>query len=240
MENNETDGHGESTVNIVKIKKPDLIDGILENFLHSRKDITVLLFPFTQTFKSYLLAIKNKFLIIDTLMPFYGNKLVSKSEYIKIDIDSEKFNGERYFFTKFNDETIEGDEHNFIVHKPVEIYLKEKRKILRISTNGKNIAMVKLFYNEKTYLFPIEDLSWNSISFSSDIFIHPGSVLRAISIHLPEKSIETDLKVVHSTQIHEKFRIGCEIIDITDSNRDKLISFILSVERENIKKGVPF
>jgi hypothetical protein len=75
-------------------------------------------------------------------MPFYGNKILPKTEYIKINAQSGNHGTDKYFLSKYKDEIISGEENNFLIYKPNEIVIVEKRSVLRVSTNKYNTAFI--------------------------------------------------------------------------------------------------
>ena len=231
-------GKGEDfTVNTIRIKKNEIIEQIIDNMLISKNELGVTLFPYNQFFKSYLLEIKPKYLVIDNLMPFYGNKLVHKAEYLKINVESDKQNTDKYFLSKYKDEIISGEDHNFLIYKPYEIVIAEKRNVLRVSTNNSNMAYILSSYEDKDFFYTVYDLSWNSISFNADISMKPEAILKNTVIKFSGKAIHADLKIIHSTYIDGQYRMGCQILKISDNDRDSLINFILGIERQNINSN---
>lgn len=230
--------YSDSAVNDVRIKNAEAIEQIINNILISKKELGITLYPSKGYFKSYLLEIKPKFLLIDSLMPFYGNKIISKSEFIKVGVGSGNNNIERYFLTKFKEEIINGEEINFLIFKPIEVVLIEKRIALRVSTSQSNMAFINFSHNGQNYFMPVYDLSWNGISFNSEFKIETGYVIKHALIKLSEKSINADLKIAHSTHLSGQYRVGCMIINISDNDRDKLINFILTIERQDINSNL--
>ncbi|MHB1660721.1 MAG: PilZ domain-containing protein [bacterium] len=226
------------TKNIIKIKKNELIEQIINDILISKNELGITLFPYDQFFKSYLIEIKPKYLVIDSLMPFYGNKLVHKAEYLKIHIESSKNNIDKYFLTKYKDEMVSGEDYNFLIYKPVEIILIDKRNVLRVLTNISHMAYIYSSYEKTDFVYPLHDLSWSGISFNSDKSMEPNSELKKTLIKFSNKTIRLDLIVVHSTYMYGKYRIGCKISEISDNDRDSLINFILEIERQNINSNL--
>ncbi len=231
MDANEDDS---STINTIKIKKTEVIDSIIDDVFVKKNELGITLFPYNQFFKTYLIEIKPKYLVIDSLMPFYGNKLVHKTDYLKINIMSDKQSVDKHFLTKYKEEIFSGGDYNFFVYKPLEIVLTEKRKVLRVATNASNTAYIYSSYKKIDFSYSLRDLSWNGISFDADIDMKPDSILKNALIKLSGRITNMDLKIVHSTYLKGKYRIGCEILKISDKDRDILINFIHTIERQNI------
>ena len=223
-----------STINTIKIKKTEVIANIIDDILTKKNELGITLFPYNQFFKTYLLEIKPKYLVLDGLMPFYGNKLVRKTDYLKINIMPDKQSVDNHFLTKYIDETVSEENYNFFVYKPLEIVLIEKRKALRVVTNASNIAYIYSSYKKIDFSYPIHDLSWNGISFDADFAIEPESVLKNTLIKLSGRVTNMDLRITHSSYVKGKYRIGCEILKISDKDRDILVNFIHTIERQNI------
>ncbi len=240
MDENEqkTDNTSNSTVNTIRIKKNKIIEQIIDNILTSKRELGVTLFPYNQFFKSYMIEIKHKYLVIDSLIPFYGNKILPKTEYIKINAESNKHEIDRHFLTKYKDEIILGEEHNFLVYKPEEIVLIEKRSVLRVSTNDSDMAYVYILYKNNNLFCIIRDLSWNSISFTSEIPIETYYPLKNAMVKFFNKTIRMDLRVIHSTYAGGKYQTGCSITKISDNDRDLLINFMLGIERKDIRSNL--
>ena len=227
------------TVSTIRIKKNEIIDRIISNILASKIELGITVFPYNQFFKSYLIEIKPKYLVIDSLMPFYGNKILPKTEYIKINAGSGNHETDKYFLSKYKDEIISGEENNFLIYKPDEIVIVEKRNVLRVSTNKYNEAFIFGSYKNSDFFYPVYDLSWNSISFNAEITMEPGTILKNVMVKFLDKDVHMDLKIIHSTHIDSngKFRAGCRIDRISDKDRDSLINFILGIERQNINSN---
>ncbi len=230
---------GENVVSDIRVKDRKIIDTIIYNIFISKKELAVTLYPSEGYFKSYLLEVKPNFLLIDSLMPFYGNKVIVKSEFIKMEVATDDNSVERYFFTKY-EKKIDGDENdlNFLVLKPIEIVLIEKRAVLRVSTNQSNTAFISFSYNSQNYFMPIHDISWNNISFTAEFKIEVGHIIKKAIIKLSKKFVKTNIRVIHSTHMAGKYRIGCLITNISDNDRDKLINFMLTIERQNLSSGI--
>ena len=235
----ETDSNGDINVNIIRIKKDEIIDQIIHNALTSNIELGITVFPQDQFFKTYFIETKSKYLIIDSLMPFYGNKILPKTEHLKIDIKTNNQITDKYFISKYKEEITSGDESNFLIYKPKEIVIVEKRSVLRVSTDEYNAAFIVGKYQSNDFFYPLYDLSWNGISFNSDVKMEPGTLLKNAIVKFLDKIIHTDLKIIHSTYINNdgKFRIGCYINNISEKDRDTLINFILGIERQNIKNA---
>lgn len=236
MKNGES---GENIVSDVRVKDRKIIEHIIENIFISKKELGVTIYPSEGYFKSYLLEIKPDFLLIDSLMPFYGNKIISKSEFIKVEVATIDNSIERYFFTKY-EKKIADDENdlNFLVVKPIEIVLIEKRAVLRVSTNQSNTAFISFSYNSQNYYMPVHDISWNNISFNSEVEIKVGHVIKKATIKFSKKQANANLRVIHSTYMEGQYRIGCTITDISNNDRDKLINFMLGIERQNLSSNL--
>ncbi|MHB8232166.1 MAG: flagellar brake protein [bacterium] len=233
----ETGSGTDSTVNTIRIKKNEIIEQIINNMLTSKMELGITVFPQNQFFKSYLIEIKPKYLVIDSLMPFYGNKIMPKTEYLKINASSKQ-EIDKYFLSKYKDEIISGEENNFLIYKPDEIVIIEKRNALRVSTNGLNMAYIYGSYKKNDFFYTLHDLSWNSISFNADASMEPGAILKNAIVKFSDKIIHIDSNVIHSTYIDGKYRIGCQILKISDNDRDLLINFILGIERQNINSNL--
>jgi len=210
-----TDNGADSTVITIRIKKNEIIDRILNNILTEKTELGITVFPHNQFFKSYLIEIKPKYLVIDSLMPFYGNKVLPKTEYIKISTESGNKVYYKYFLSKYKDEIISGKEINFSIYKPDEIVIVEKRSVLRVrvSTNKYNAALIFGSYGNSDFFYPVYDLSWNGISFNADKTMEPGLILKNVTVKFLDKTVHMDLKIIHSTHnVNDaKFRIGCLI-----------------------------
>jgi c-di-GMP-binding flagellar brake protein YcgR len=232
----ETDSGIDINVNIIRIKKNEIIDQIIHNALTSNIELGITVFPQGQFFKSYFIETKSKYLIIDSLMPFYGNKILPKTEHLKINMKANNQIADKYFVSKYKDEITSGDESNFLIYKPQEIVIVEKRSVLRVSTDKYNAAFIIGKYQNNDFFYPLYDLSWNGISFNSDVKMEQGN---NTIVKFLDKIIHMDLKIIHSTYINNdgKFRIGCYINNISEKDRDILINFILSIERQNIKNA---
>ena len=235
-----TDNGADFTVNTIRIKKDEIIDQLINKILTSKMELGITVFPYNQFFKSYLIEIKPKYLVIDSLMPFYGNKILPKTEYIKINAQSGNHGTDKYFLSKYKDEIISGEENNFLIYKPDEIVIVEKRSVLRVSTNKYNTAFIFGSYKNSDFFYPIYDLSWNSISFNASITMEPGLILKNTMVKFLDKAVHMDLKIIHSTYNNNdgKFRVGCRIDKISDKDRDLLINFILGIERQNINSNL--
>ena len=235
-----TDNGTDSTINTIRIKKDEIIDRLINDILTSKIELGITVFPYNQFFKSYLIEIKPKYLVIDSLMPFYGNKILPKTEYIKINAESGNNGTDKYFLSKYKDEIISGEENNFLIYKPDEIVIVEKRSVLRVSTNKYNSAFIFASYGNSDFFYPVYDLSWNSISFNAEITMEPGLILKNTMVKFLDKAVHMDLKIIHSTYNNDdgKFRVGCRIDKISDKDRDLLINFILGVERQNINSNL--
>ncbi len=235
----ETDSGIDINVNIIRIKKNEIIDQIIHNALTSNIELGITVFPQGQFFKSYFIETKSKYLIIDSLMPFYGNKILPKTEHLKINMKANNQIADKYFVSKYKDEITSGDESNFLIYKPQEIVIVEKRSVLRVSTDKYNAAFIIGKYQNNDFFYPLYDLSWNGISFNSDVKMEQGTLLNNTIVKFLDKIIHMDLKIIHSTYINNdgKFRIGCYINNISEKDRDILINFILSIERQNIKNA---
>lgn len=234
----ETDNASNSAVNTIRIKKNKMIEQIMDNILASKGELGVTLFPYNQFFKSYLIEIKHKYLVIDSLIPFYGNKILPKTEYIKINAESNKHEIDRHFLTKYKDEIVLGEEHNFLIYKPEEIVLTEKRSVLRVLTNSSDMAYAYISYKDNDLFCIIRDLSWNSISFTSEIPIETYYPLKNVMVKFFDKAIRMDLRVIHSTYADGKYQTGCSITKISNNDRDLLINFMLGIERKNIRSNL--
>ncbi|MDA8401834.1 MAG: hypothetical protein M0Z86_02845 [Deltaproteobacteria bacterium] len=232
----ETDSGADFTVNTIRIKKNEIIDQIINNILVSKIELGITVFPYNQFFKSYLIEIKPKYLVIDSLMPFYGNKILPKTEYLKINAESGNHGTDKHFLSKYKDEIISGEENNFLIYKPDEIVIVEKRSILRVSTNKFNAAYIYSSYGNNDFFYPVYDLSWNSISFNAVKTMEKGLILKNVTVKFLDKAVNMDLKIIHSTYNSNDggFRIGCSIDKISDKDRDMIINFILGIERQNI------
>jgi c-di-GMP-binding flagellar brake protein YcgR len=171
-------------------------------------------------------------------MPFYGNKIMPKTEYLKINTESGRHDIDKYFLSKFKDEIISGEENNFLIYKPDEIVIVEKRSVLRVLANRTNMAYIYISYNGTDSIYYVYDLSWNGISFNADNSLEQGIILKNTTVKFSDKAVRMDLKVVHSTYINGKYRTGCKILGISDKDRDSLIHFILDIERQNISANI--
>ena len=233
------DNGADFTVSTIRIKKNEIIDRLINDILAARTELGITVFPYNQFFKSYLIEIKPKYLVIDSLMPFYGNKILPKTEYIKINAESGNNGIGKYFLSKYKDEIISGEENNFLIYKPDEIVIVEKRNVLRVSTNKYNAAFIFASYGNSDFFYPVYDLSWNSISFNAEITMEPGLILKNAMVKFLDKAVHMDLKIIHSTHNDNdaKFRVGCRIDKISDKERDLLINFILGIERQNINSN---
>ena len=234
----ETGNGADFTVNAIRIKKNEIIDRIINNILTSKIELGITVFPYNQFFKSYLIEIKPKYLLIDSLMPFYVNKIMPKTEYLKINVDSGSHGTDKYFLSKYKDEIISGEENNFLIYKPDEIVMVEKRSVLRVLANKFNAAFVFGSYQNNDFFYPVYDLSWNSISFNALKTMETGLILKNTMVKFLDKSIYMDLKIIHSTYMDGQFRIGCRIDKISDKDRDMIINFILGIERQNINSNL--
>ena len=234
------DNGADFTVSTIRIKKNEIIDRLINDILAARTELGITVFPYNQFFKSYLIEIKPKYLVIDSLMPFYGNKILPKTEYIKINAESGNNGTDKYFLSKYKDEIISGEENNFLIYKPDEIVIVEKRNVLRVSTNKYNAAFIFASYGNSDFFYPVYDLSWNSISFNAEITMEPGLILKNAMVKFLDKAVHMDLKIIHSTHNDNdaKFRVGCRIDKISDKDRDLLINFILGIERQNINSNL--
>ena len=234
------DNGTDSTVNTIRIKKDEIIDKIINNILTSKMELGITVFPYNQFFKSYLIEIKPKYLVIDSLMPFYGNKILPKTEYIKINAQSVNNGTDKYFLSKYKDELISGEDNNFLIYKPDEIVIVEKRSVLRVTTNEFNAAFIFGSYKNSDFFYSVYDLSWNGISFNASITMEPGLILKNTMVKFLDKAVHMDLKIIHSTYNNNerKFRVGCRIDKISDKDRDMLINFILGIERQNINSNL--
>ncbi len=235
---NIVDNNSDFTVNTIRIKKNEIIDQIINNIYESNIELGITIFPYNQFFKTYLIEIRSKYLVIDSLMPFYGNKIIPKTEYLKINADSKNHATDKYFFSKYKDEIITAEESNFIIYKPSEIIIVEKRSVLRVSTNKFNEAFILGSYYYNDFFYPVYDLSWNSISFTADKTMEAGLILKNTIVKFSGKSVNMDLKIIHSTYKDGQFRIGCRIDKISDKDRDMIINFILNIERQNINSNL--
>ena len=169
-------------------------------------------------------------------MPFYGNKILPKTAYLKINAESGNHGTDKHFLSKYKDEIISGEESNFLIYKPDEIVIVEKRSILRVSTNKFNAAYIYSSYENNDFFYPVYDLSWNGISFNAAKKMDTGLILKNATVKFLDKAVNMDLKIIHSTYNSNdgEFRIGCSIDKISDKDRDMIIHFILGIERQNI------
>ena len=227
---------GGTNVNFIKITNRDTIEQIIENTMQSKNELSITLFPQKEFFKTYLIENLPSFLVIDRLMPFYGNKLIHKTEYLKIHIESPKYPIDKYFLTKYKDEWNKGEDHYLIIHRPVEIVLVEKRSVLRVTTDADNMAYVYASHNDNKLICPVYDLSWNCLSFTSETSMEINLALKKTTVKFSDKADAVmDLEIMHCSPVSGRYRIGCKITLISENDRSKLINFMLSIERQNIR-----
>jgi c-di-GMP-binding flagellar brake protein YcgR len=234
-------GSGNTKVQLLKINKPEIIDQILNNVLISKKNILIVLYPSEEYFKSYLIEITKKSIIIDSLMPFEGNKKIISSKFLKIGIGTGDDIFERYFLTNYiNIISIDDNDYNFEINKPKEVIFIEKRKALRVSTDDSNTVYISFLYNKNILFYKVYDLSAEGLAFDSDIKFEQGIVFKNVLIKLENYDFKLDIKIMHSTYINTngKYRTGVMFIDIPSKILDKIINFMLALERSEINSDI--
>lgn len=238
-------GSGDVKAQILKINKPEIIDQILNNVLISKKNILIILYPSEEYFKSYLIKITKKSIIIDSLMPFEGNKNILSSKFLKIGIGNGDDVFERYFLTNYIniisiDDNNNDNDYNFEINKPKEVIFIEKRKALRVSTDDTNTVYISFLYNKNILFYKVYDLSAGGLAFESDIKFEPGVVFKNALIKIENYDFELDIKIIHSTYINidGKYRTGVMFLDVPPKILDKIINFMLTVERSEINSNI--
>ncbi len=234
-------GSGNAKVQLLKINKPEIIDQILNNVLISRKNIFIVLYPSEEYFKSYLIETTKKSIIIDSLMPFEGNKNIISSKFLKIGIGNDDDIFERYFLTNYiNTISIDNNDYNFEINKPEEIIFIEKRKALRVSTDDTDAVYISFLYNKNILFYKVYDLSADGLAFDSDIKFKQGIVFKNVIIKLENNDFKLDIKIMHSTyiNINGKYRTGVMFLDISTKILDKIINFMLTIERSQINGNI--
>jgi hypothetical protein len=232
---------GDVKAQILKINKPEIIEQILNNVLISKKNILIILYPSEEYFKSYLIEITKKSMIIDSLMPFEGNKNIISSKFLKIGIGNGDDVFERYFLTNYiNIIPIDDNDYNFEINKPKEVIFIEKRKALRVSTDDTNTVYISFLYNKNILFYKVYDLSAGGLAFDSDIKFEQDVVFKNALIKLENYDFELDIKIIHSTyiNINGEYRTGVMFLDVPPKVLDKIINFMLTIERSEINSNI--
>ena len=236
---NTTSGVSHTDIQLFKINKSEIIDQILNNVLISKKNIFIVLYPSEEYFKSYLIETTKKSIIIDSLMPFEGNKNIISSKFLKIGIGNGDDIFERYFLTNYiNTISIDNNDYNFEIDKPKEVIFIEKRKALRVSTDDIDAVYISFLYNKNILLYKVYDLSVGGLAFDSDIKFEQGIVVKNILIKLENDDFKLDIKIIYSTYINGKYRTGVMFLDIPSKILDKITNFMLTLERSQINSNI--
>jgi c-di-GMP-binding flagellar brake protein YcgR len=191
-----------------------------------------------ETFRSIFIELGkgNDSILIDTLMPKYGNQLVEDSNSINVEyiIDGVKYS----FRTRFL-EMVSGRLPAIKIAIPSFIRKFERRKFFRISPSSNTPVKVEAI---KGFLEDVADISEEGLSFytrRSDKEITVGMVFEKTTFKLPtaEQKITAKAVVRNFTKgTGAKNRYGLEFVDMVRQDNDYIAYYVIIRQREIVSQ----
>lgn len=191
------------------------------------------------TFNTMLLEMGNgdNHIIIDTLMPKHGNRLIESSSSVKIDYNIE---GVMYSFETRFIEMVSGKFPSIKIAFPSIIKKIQKRKAFRVSPPVDNPITVKIMdgINEK-----VADISEGGLSFytnQAENRLEVGKTLENVTFIIPTVDRHIVTKAVIRSFIKgsdgTKNRCGVEFIAMRIADKDSIANYCLIRQVESIRK----
>ena len=202
--------------------------------------LTVTLDERPMTYRSIFLEVGdyNNFVVIDTLIPDYGNQLFKTSRKIGIDYSVEGIM--HSFDTKFI-ETVNGRFLSIKLAFPNLIRKIQRRKHFRVSTPIDKPITVKLTdgINER-----VADISEGGVSIYTSLTekeLPLGKVFEKVMLSLPTVNQNIMAKTVVRNLIkgfsgNVKNKCGLEFMNMRLNDKDFIASYVLTRQREIIQK----
>ncbi len=212
----------------------------LEYVCQKNSQFTITLDERPMTYKSIFLEVgdHNNFVVIDTLIPDYGNQLFKTSNKIGIDYSIE---GIMYSFdTKFI-ETVNGRFLSIKLAFPTLVKKIQRRRHFRVSTPIDKPIIVKLTdgINEK-----VADISEGGVAIYTRLTereLAIGKVFEKAMLSLPNVNQNIMAKTVvrnlfKGFRENVKNKCGMEFMDMRLHDKDLIASYVLTRQREIIQK----
>ncbi|MBI3814867.1 MAG: flagellar brake protein [Nitrospinae bacterium] len=180
---------------------------------------------------------KNNSIVIDVLMPKYGNSLIENSKKVKIDYTVD---GVMHSFgTKFLG-TVEGKFPSIIIASPSIIRRIQRRKSFRVSPPIDNQISVEL---AKGTIEKAVDIGEGGLSFYTRKEISPGKIFDKVTFSLPACNKQITAKAVVKDFIKGlrgtiKNRCGIEFIDIEMHDRDSIAYYVIIRQKETAQRRI--
>ncbi|MBI3599450.1 MAG: flagellar brake protein [Nitrospinae bacterium] len=178
----------------------------------------------------------NDSIIIDTLMPKYGNRLVEESNRINVEYI---INGVKYSFRTRFLEMVRGSLPAIKIAVPSFIKKFEKRKFFRISPSNNSPVAVEV---TKGFVEDVTSISEEGVSFytrRSEREITMGMVFEKITFKLPTTDQKITAKAVVRNFIKgtgAKNRCGVEFVDMRRQDKDYIAYYGIIRQREIVSQ----
>ncbi|MFN3534634.1 MAG: flagellar brake protein [Desulfatiglandales bacterium] len=209
-------------------------------------------------YTSYLLKIasigRERQIYSDGLIPEEGNELIKESRDLQVSfvLREDEFMQRSVpyeFRTVFIREIIKSGPRQIVIRFPNELQRRQRRDYLRVSPPEGAPAFIKVDIQGKDHRFKVWDISGGGVAFLTDLndnVMKVGTELRDVQIEIPGMPIIRCVSVVHKKvklrgvymeeKQHTTYICGCVFKEIDEEDRQLIIKYVVSVERERLRR----
>jgi len=213
----------------------------LEYVCQKNVQLTAVLDEMPHNFSSIFLETgkNNDYLVIDTLIPDYGNQLLKASGKIRIDY---KVEGIMYSFDTIFRETINRRFPTIKIIFPTFIKKIQRRKHFRVSPSINKPIIARLTDEIDEKVADISEGGLAIYAFLTERELILGKVFERLIFRLPNTNQNIMTKAVVRNLIRGngeavKNRCGIEFIDMRPPDIDLIASYVLARQRESISRS---
>jgi len=245
------------------ITLPQRIGKILNMAIKEKTPVTVSLGEGRQNYTSYFLRIQESPKVtevyIDKLVPDEGNLLIGefKKAHFTFILYMDEFGRRNIpYETSMNFIREEGSQalKQLVFEFPKELFRRQRREYLRVYPPEKQPVTISFQLEGVEQRAQVWDISGGGISFLTDINenrLAPNTELKDVVINIPGLPVIRTVAIVHKkTRLRTHITVegkrmnylcGAKFKDIAEEARDLIIKYVVSVEREELRrlKGSP-